>query len=355
MNNKEQFEREFESFLNEEDSRLGALYRKLPRAEPDAKVDAAVLAMARRAVATTPRTNARAPRWIPALSAAAIVALAGGIAFRLGPTVWRQYDTQSQQRPASENAVAPAPAASVQKAQRQAIEALKDKAAAESAPVDIHERAAAPAPAAPPAATAVAGYAAPAKPEVRAQVRKAEPAAKRIDTPVPQPFPTQSAAVEQEKKAVGTAGASSAIQGAVRGDLDAHGLDRKRDNSQAPPAVGVPALRVREDSAPVPMSEPVDAPSPPSAREQPTTPPPPIAGDATDESALAAPAAAAKAARMSPLRSKDPNARLYPEHWLANIRVMLREDQRDAALRSLAEFRRIYPEYHLPDDLSDLK
>jgi len=53
--------------------------------------------------------------------------------------------------------------------------------------------------------------------------------------------------------------------------------------------------------------------------------------------------------------SKDPNARLYPEHWLANIRTMLREKHREDALRSLAEFRRLYPDYRLPDDLRDLK
>jgi len=34
---------------------------------------------------------------------------------------------------------------------------------------------------------------------------------------------------------------------------------------------------------------------------------------------------------------------------------MLRENRHDDALRSLAEFRRMYPEYHLPDDLRDLR
>jgi hypothetical protein len=70
---------------------------------------------------------------------------------------------------------------------------------------------------------------------------------------------------------------------------------------------------------------------------------------------LAAPAPAAKAAQSAPARSKDPNASLYPEHWLANIRTMLREHKRDDALRSLGEFRKMYPDYHLPDDLRDLK
>ena len=52
--------------------------------------------------------------------------------------------------------------------------------------------------------------------------------------------------------------------------------------------------------------------------------------------------------------ARDRNASLYPEHWLANIRQMLRDDRREEALRSLAEFRKRYPDYRLPDDLRDL-
>ena len=32
---------------------------------------------------------------------------------------------------------------------------------------------------------------------------------------------------------------------------------------------------------------------------------------------------------------QDRNATLYPEHWLANIRQMLRDNQREAALRQM--------------------
>jgi hypothetical protein len=81
----------------------------------------------------------------------------------------------------------------------------------------------------------------------------------------------------------------------------------------------------------------------------------PARADAVDHAARdeSAPGAAGKdAARV---RSADPNAGLYPEHWLANIRSMLKENRRDEALRSLAEFRRLYPDYRLPDDLRDLK
>ena len=52
--------------------------------------------------------------------------------------------------------------------------------------------------------------------------------------------------------------------------------------------------------------------------------------------------------------ARDRNASLYPEHWLANIRQMLRDGQRDAAIRSLDQFRKKYPDYRLPDDLRDL-
>jgi len=55
------------------------------------------------------------------------------------------------------------------------------------------------------------------------------------------------------------------------------------------------------------------------------------------------------------VRSNDPNAKLYPEHWLTNIRTMLKKNHRDEAMRSLAEFRKMYPDYHLPDDLRNLK
>ena len=52
---------------------------------------------------------------------------------------------------------------------------------------------------------------------------------------------------------------------------------------------------------------------------------------------------------------QDGNASLYPEHWLANIRQMLRDNQREEAQRSLVEFRKRYPDYRLPDDLRDLR
>ena len=64
--------------------------------------------------------------------------------------------------------------------------------------------------------------------------------------------------------------------------------------------------------------------------------------------------AGAPAQALAAPTARDRNASLYPEHWLANIQQMLRDNRREEALRSLAEFRKRYPDYRLPDDLRDL-
>jgi hypothetical protein len=203
-----------------------------------------------------------------------------------------------------------------------------------------------------------------AAPPVGAQPRKVETAPARTDTPAPQAFPAP--VLEPEKKYAapsGLAGATDSVQPRAKTELDEQVLDRKRDHG-AQTTAEKPALKAPEARILAPAAEPVTAAAPPPpVREEPVpaqlqlrsepAAQAPAASGATAESALAAPAA--KAARMTPARSKDPNARLYPEHWLANIRTMLREDKRDEALRSLDEFRKIYPDYHLPDDLRGLK
>jgi hypothetical protein len=352
MSSNEQFEREFEDFLEQENSRVAALYRKLPRAEPDAKLDAAVQAMARRAQTAAPRVRARTPRWIPALSAAALVTLAAGIAFRIGPTVWQERQTEPLQKSAAENKVSPptsAPTDAVGKTESDA-DAFKDKAAPKPAAI-----------LSPPAAPVPTN----AAPAARAPSRTVQTAPTRIDAPTPQAFPPP--ALEQEKKSVETgataAGANDAARAQAKGGLDEQVLDRKRDQPvQTAPAA--PALKLRaERAATAPAAEPSATAAPAPAREEADaaqaelssapTPAQAASSGASAESTRAAPAA--KAAHMAPLRSKDPNANLYPEHWLANIHTMLRRNRRDEALRSLAEFRKMYPDYHLPDDLRDLK
>jgi len=338
MTSNEQFEREFEDFLDQENSRVAALYRKLPRPEPDARLDAAVQAMARRAQAAEPHARARTSRWIPALSAAAIVTLAAGIAFRIGPTVWQEREAKQLQKSAAENAVsvpASAPKDAAESRPSENTAAFEDKVAPKPAPM--------PAPPAPSTMT----------PPTRESAPQLEAPAPRADAPTPQAFPLQTP--EQEK----TLAAPAGLAGGVLNE-DA------RDHKRAQSAREKPALKAREErpvaapaaepvtgaAAPPPQAREVSVPAAAQMRSAPAAQAPAASG-AAGEAALTAPAA--KAARMAPAASKDPNARLYPEHWLANIRTMLREDRRDEALRSLDEFRNIYPDYHLPDDLRDLK
>ncbi|MGH8090575.1 MAG: hypothetical protein ACREO6_03870 [Rudaea sp.] len=253
----EKFERDFESFLSDDDSRLAALYRKLPQAEPDARLDAAVRAQAQRAVAAVavPARPSTRGRWLPAFSVAAVVALAAGIAFQLGPQLW--------QRPAS----------------RPEVESTAAPAAPQPAETtSIMRKAAAPAATAAPVAQAPA-----------AEMQKVENAASR---PVPRAFPA-------------------------------------------------PAQALRENTPP-----------PAAAEAKPGMPEPrtaaPMKAMQSDVASMGAPTLATPAA-------KDRNASLYPEHWLANIRQMLRDGKRDAAIRSLDQFRKKYPDYRLPDDLRDLR
>src|SRR5690606_14563195 len=71
--------------LAREERELAALYRRLPNAEPDAALDARVLADADRAVARPARR--RAQPWLIGLGSAAALVLVAGIAWRMQPTL----------------------------------------------------------------------------------------------------------------------------------------------------------------------------------------------------------------------------------------------------------------------------
>lgn len=71
--------------LAREERELAALYRRLPKAEPDAALDARVLTDADRAVARPARR--RAQPWLVGLGSAAALVLVAGIAWRMQPTL----------------------------------------------------------------------------------------------------------------------------------------------------------------------------------------------------------------------------------------------------------------------------
>ena len=408
MSSNEKFEREFADFLAEEDSRLAALYRKLPQMEPDSRLDGAVRAMAHRALnpqlVATPQAgsqNRRRGRWLPALGAAAGVVFAAGIAFRLGPS-WhgdrgetgapandvisiRSIDAPppiaaplSPAPPPAESVAAPAGAASVSAAAK-----LKTQAETETAK---------------PASNAEALKKAARldegtdnRPAAAGGLGKAEkPAAVATQ---PQAFPAPAAAARKraseldavERKQIMATGAWQNLHDRDTGKPGASAaqpappVSDKRAATAAKPAEPQRQEELRAASPPVQnsaeaTSKPVQAsPHPaPGAPEQfappaPRTLAPTVAAPAktdvraTDDAArdeAVGPALSGQTAQKKEnekIRSKDSNASLYPEHWLENIRVMLRDNRHDDAVRSLGEFRNTYPDYKLPDDLRDLK
>lgn len=435
---KEQFEREFEAFLAGEESGVADAYRKLPQPEPDARLDAAIKAMAHRAlnpqlVATPQRTQARRrrARWVPALGAAAGVVLAAGIAFKLGPSRSERGDFGTPGGDViSVRPIEPPPPA-VEAPLSPAVPQTSDSGVVAQKPGTR----AAPAP--PPAAAASTPAGEPSEDRLnRALERKAERSANAAASAVadedtlaksaqaPAAPAAQAAAFpaeEQGRKRSAETAAGRLPTIAEGGLQDLHGRDFRGDrkakttmapalpaavaNAPAPSArpespVAQSTMQDRAAAAPPPASvtesesgfaaatakkDAASPPPPPPARTQEAdrkrdAPPAPAlremaapvapranaaAGSAAEVATDAAPSAppAAQPADVpeSALKlqrapdSKDPNARLYPEHWLTNIRTMLREKHREEALRSLAEFRRLYPDYRLPDDLRDLK
>jgi hypothetical protein len=347
ISGKEQFERDFEAFLSEDDSRLAALYRKLPRAEPDAKLDAAVLAMAHRTLnphlVATPTANAaarRRARWLAPLGAAAGLVLAAGVALRVGPQIWGTRNEAApaamrdngviQVRPVDEAAppppaspppppqaepalAAPTPPVSMQQAAR----AMKPKAA----PVPVPEREVAAEKAQqPPAATAPAIQADRADIGTK-QLNKVENAAPRAAAP--QAFPGQGRR-EPEMDAV------------ERKQAIATGAWQKlHENDSAGASAGG---SISQNAAAV---RPAPAPAPPAA------------APAVDTAGAAAPQTRAKSV-AAPATVTTPSPTATDKAVAPAEEEKRSEGRRHEALQNLELFRKKYPNYHLPADLEHL-
>jgi hypothetical protein len=404
MSSNEKFERAFAAFLHEEDSRLAALYRKLPQTEPDPRLDAAVRAMAHRApnpelVATPPASASqrRRGRWLSALGAAAGVVLAAGIAFRLGPS-WHGergetgatandvIDVRPVEAPsAGAPPLSPAPPPQGESETGPAMRA------AQSVPGKLQTQAAAEAPKPATPATVrekAAKFEDSAEnrpvPEAAGTLGKAAEKPAPAGKPQPEAFPASARKRAPEidaveRKEIMATGAWQNLHdrdtGAAAGKGPAQpSYDEKDAAVHAETAVPARQDEVRGTApAAAPAAPPAAPASPqaaPGAAADHATPPPgasapasaaalkPDIREGVKQEEHAAPPAFDKTAQQKPnekYRSKDPNANLYPEHWLQNIRMMLRDGNRDDALRSLSEFRRMYPDYRLPDDLRDLR
>jgi hypothetical protein len=326
-------ERELEAFLSEDDSRVAGLYRKLPQPEPDAKIDAAVLSMAQRALnpelVAVPRRRIgpQRARWLPALGTAAGLVLAAGVAMKLGPQMWGESnpstptaassDTVIQVRPLDEPA-APPPPPPASPAPPSAL------AGHMGAPAPM-QAASAPRPAPPPAAANV----------------RSEPAAQAATAAAPAPV-AESANADRaqpnQAKAAAPERAARAFPGRPQSSTEMDSVERKQ--AIAAGAWQTLPENVARDAAAAPASNNfgakamAPAPSAPAAQRQ----------------RLARPATAETWSGDWP-REKPPS----PDMWIPLIEQSLKEQRRDEALQALAEFRQQFPGYPLPADLRDLK
>ncbi|PTR30042.1 hypothetical protein C8J98_107177 [Luteibacter sp. OK325] len=171
---------------------LAALYARLPKVEPDASLDAAVLAEATRAVQVS-----RRPRWPVALASAAVLVLAVGVAWQVrelqpAPSALPTASVPPPVVPAPTAPSAAMPAAADMRAPR-TVESI----AAEAAPTrDLRKTSpayvgAAPAPNVGAAPAANVGAASAAKPAQRAQAYRTAPSVSAQVTSAPAPSPQQ--------------------------------------------------------------------------------------------------------------------------------------------------------------------
>jgi Meckel syndrome type 1 protein len=283
---------------------LAALYARLPKAEPDASLDAAVLAAATRAMPVN-----RRPRWPVAMASAAVLVLAVGVA-------WQVRELPPPATSTIPRAAAPA---AIKGPTTDSLDGrVTESIAAEAAPTE---------------------------------------AAPTGDLSKPRDAGPQASRASAASARAG-ADSSSARVGA---DSSAMPAQRAATHRAVAPAATAKAIRL-EVSAP-PAAAPVAAPAPlapaapaappePYAPPAPPAPPAPAAAEAEPEAAIvsAAPAPVSSGLLM---RKTVPTA-LGPDDRVGEIRRLLDRGDRTQALRELRDLRQRYPHYDLPQDLRDL-
>lgn len=284
---------DLERLLEDEGGELGALYRRLPRAEPPRRLDRSVLGEAARAVqGQTPRRH----RWIVGFGSAAGIVLAAGVAWHVGQNALQQQSHDAHRMAPSVVPVEPITESS-------ALRKRERDNAAQSA-----------AAAAPPAAEMEPATATPPEPA------KPSPAHKAAPKPLPPPV------VAREAMAPAPA-AAPAPQAPVPFPADAA---QRSEGDAAATATGALApkggeLKARQAGS----DELLDKAAPSSARSN--APP--------------APSSSVELRR---------DMQLSPEDWLAHIDQLVREGRRQQAIDSLRMFRRVHPDRRIPAELRPL-
>jgi hypothetical protein len=407
MTQRNHHEREFEAFLAGEESELARLYRRLPQSEPDAKLDAAVLALARAAVEPQ-RVNAlrhanvrhRRPVWLVALSSAAGLVLATGIAWQMrngfnesAAPAFRESASARTERdvipisaivppaepaappapppPAEAPAVAAAPAAipapppakpmpvqAKTAPHRREVELAAGADAKKDSSLRIDE--AAPADALRPEREVTATAQAAAEPLAREGLDDAERSSGgavdkfTADAASPHPFPGASGVPDHnsvERKAAIASGSRRDDYGV---DVDAASADPLAKQEQRArvarsaakekrPAEEAMARESERQSATQIAAAPATSATPA------VTAPPRFATEA------APPPAAAGALGNAASAELQRNAALPPDEWIKRIRELLRDERRADALENLEQLRRKHPAYVIPADLRELR
>jgi hypothetical protein len=117
--------------------------------------------------------------------------------------------------------------------------------------------------------------------------------------------------------------------------------------AQTPFPNSAPAQMSQAEPTPAPMAQPAPKPTArPEAKPAFAPPPPSVQPMAKPESRENAPAAAADS--LSKLERK---AELPPDKWLERIEELRKQGKLEEARATLAEFRKRYPDYRLPDTL----
>ncbi len=334
-------DKELDSLVAGVETPLAALYRKLPQAEPDARLDAAVLAMAHAAARSgATRPGARRSVWLVGLGSAAGVVLAAGLA-------WRVQQDGERASPAAP------PAGSAPQAEVVHVTPIT---------IDVAPATQAPAPQAAPAATSEAaanGRLADA-PESRPVAKERSAVQPTKPAPPPAP-PAEPPKTPVEKQRAPDYTVPYAPAGAVARPVPFPTQDTAVDREQtprepsveqsttsAPAAMAGPALPATAPERPVGIDEHKDA----TTRSESSRD---VLRRKAEASRQAEPVRSAPAV-VSPTRSATllRNSRLYPESWIAEIRRLVGEGRRDEARENLDLFRRKYPTYHLPADMQAL-
>jgi Meckel syndrome type 1 protein len=348
MSDKPSIDRELDAFLSGEDNEIARIYKKLPQSEPDARLDAAVLAMARgavepqrRAAIRHARAQHRLPGWMIGIGTAAGFVFAAGLAWQL------------------RNSINPAPGGEMRPA-RESNDVINVTILAPPPPPPAAAPPSPPEPAARAAAPAAAQVAqdkdamlekleAPrAKPEVHGVTEYTLPGGSAGRRPQPAPFSALGQDDRQERgnelDTVEVTGNRirrvdrETAQPTLSLERDEIGADAKKQSNGKLGAPREEEIQRRRDLRA-------------QAKEKVAAAPP-----AANAAAVAEPKADAGSDRILPVNSAglQRNAKLPPDKWLLKIRELLQQNKRDEAIDNIDYFRAKYPSYPLPDDLRKL-